>query len=98
MGMFDTVVMAGPKDALRCAHGHEVRELQRRSLECAMLTYYVWDGIRSTGPSNENAATRATSCEGTAWSSRTIPAPCPQRRQARWWCTQTVGRRACQYS
>ena len=58
MGMFDTIVMAGPKDALRCAHGHEMRELQTKDLECEMLTYYVWDGLLYRGMKRERSEMR----------------------------------------
>lgn len=42
--MFDSVVMAGPKDALLCAAGHELRNFQTKDLDCAMNTYYVFEG------------------------------------------------------
>lgn len=45
MGCFDTIILGGPADALLCAHGHEIRELQTKDLGALMNTYYVWDGI-----------------------------------------------------
>ena len=44
MGMYDTIILAGPADAVRCAHGHEIRELQTKDLGEGMNTYYIWMG------------------------------------------------------
>jgi len=45
MGTFDTIILAGAEDAVPCAHGHEIRELQTKDLGEGMATYYVWDGL-----------------------------------------------------
>jgi hypothetical protein len=42
--MFDSFTMAGEKDALLCAAGHECTNFQTKCLECDMSTYYVYDG------------------------------------------------------
>jgi hypothetical protein len=44
MGTYDTIVLAGNRDALLCAHGHEIRELQTKDLGAEMNTYVVFDG------------------------------------------------------
>jgi hypothetical protein len=41
---FDYIILAGPQDAVRCAHGHEIRDLQTKDLIQLMGKFYVWQG------------------------------------------------------
>jgi hypothetical protein len=42
MGMYDDVLSHG--DALRCAHGHVLAELQTKSMGCELDTYHLYMG------------------------------------------------------
>jgi hypothetical protein len=44
MGSHDVIKLVGASDALRCAHGHEVREFQTKDLGESLATYFVCDG------------------------------------------------------
>lgn len=44
MGTYDTIILAGTRDAVLCAHGHGIHELQTKDLGAEMNTYVVWDG------------------------------------------------------